>query len=210
MTHDMHSASLVQDMGTAAPEPPFIKYRASPSLHARNMQAMLTCVSEFTAAIGLRPTVSMADLDDYFRWISRNQAFGIPGTTPGNGTIWLFLLARELNPKIIVESGVYRGSSLFTLRHAVPQAKMFASDLNLSLLLSKLEGVDYRQHDWGTDSVCAESPSDLCFFDDHINNCMRIRQSYERGFRHVIVDDAPDLGEIHQFRYPRGAHDGND
>jgi hypothetical protein len=79
---------------------------------------------------------------------------------------------------------------------------MFAFDLNFSLLLSKLEGIDYRQHDWGTDNVRAESPSDLCFFDDHINNCLRIRQSYERGFKHVIVDDAPDLGEIHQFRYP--------
>jgi hypothetical protein len=146
MTHDMHSSSLVQDVGTAVPEPPFIKYRATPSLHARNMQAVLTCVKEFTAAVGLHPTVSMTDLDDYFRWMSRNQAFGILGTTPGNGTIWLFLLARKLNPKIIVESGVYRGSSLFTLRHAAPHAKMFAFDLNFSLLLSKLDGVDYRQH----------------------------------------------------------------
>jgi len=202
MTYDMHSTSLVQDVGAAILEPPFIKYRANPSLHARNMHAVLQCVNQFTATVGVRPTVSMADFDDFFQCMGRNQAFGIPGTTPGNGTIWLFLLARQLNPKVIVESGVYRGSSLFTLRHAAPQAKMFAFDLNFSLLLSKLEGIDYRQHDWGTDNVRAESPSDLCFFDDHINNCLRIRQSYERGFKHVIVDDAPDLGEIHQFRYP--------
>jgi hypothetical protein len=25
---------------------------------------------------------------------------------------------------------------------------------------------------------------------------------FERGFRHVIVDDSPDLGEIHDFRLP--------
>jgi hypothetical protein len=31
---------------------------------------------------------------------------------------------------------------------------------------------------------------------------MRISQAHERGFRHVVVDDAPDLGEIHHFRYP--------
>ena len=202
MNYDMHSVSLVQDIGTAVPEPPFIKYRANLALHARNMQELLNCVHDFTTTIGLLGSVTASDLDDYFRTMSHNRAFGIRGTTPGNGTIWLFLLARILNPKVIVESGVFHGSSLFTFGNAIPNAKIFAFDIDFSRLLARLKDVDYRQHDWGTDNVRAEGPSDLCFFDDHINNCMRIRQSYERGFRHVIVDDSPDLGEIHQFRYP--------
>jgi hypothetical protein len=202
MADDMHSMSLVRDIGTAVLEPPFIKYRANPRLHARNLEDVLACAREFISKVGLSPTVSMNDLEDYFRAMAQNRAFGIPGTTPGNGTIWLFLLARELRPKIIVESGVYCGSSLFTLRQAVPEAKLFAFDITFSNLLSRLAEVDYREHDWKLDNVRAESRSDLCFFDDHINNCLRIRQSYERGFRHVIVDDSPDLGEIHQFRYP--------
>lgn len=110
-----------------------------------------------------------------------------------------------MNPKVIAESGVFFGSSLFTLRHAVPLAKIFAFDVNLDKLLPRLErlqGVHYYPHDWGTDNVRAEGPSDFCFFDDHVNNCLRIRQAYDRGFRHVVVDDAPDLGEIHDFRYP--------
>jgi hypothetical protein len=198
----MHSVSLVQDIGAAALEPAFIKYRANSTLHSRNMQELLRCVNEFMAKIAIGGSASVTDLDDYYRAMTYNRAFGILGTTPGNGTIWLFLLARILNPKIIVESGVYHGSSLFTFKNAVPQAKMFAFDINFATLLSRLEGVDYREHDWGLDKVCAETPSDLCFFDDHINNCMRIKQSYERGFRHVVVDDSPDWGEIHQFRYP--------
>ncbi len=202
MAHDMRSVSLVQDIGAAVPEPAFITHRATSALHMRNMQELLDCVRDFTRKIGLSGSASMTDLEDYFRAMTNNRAFGILGTTPGNGTIWLFLLARILNPKVIVESGVYRGSSLFTLKRAVPNAKMFAFDVNLGTLLSRLDGVDYREHDWSTDDVRAQSPSDLCFFDDHINNCMRIRQSYDRGFRHVIVDDSPDLGEIHQFRYP--------
>jgi hypothetical protein len=202
MNYDMHSVSLVQDIGMAVPEPAFINYRANPTLHSRNMQELLDCVCNFTTMIGLSGSASMTDLEDYFRAMSHNRAFGIRGTTPGNGTIWLFLLARILNPKIIVESGVFHGSSLFTFRNAVPDAKIFAFDVNFATLLSRLSGVDYRQHDWVTDNVRAQSPSDLCFFDDHINNCLRIRQSYDRGFRHVVVDDSPDLGEIHQFRYP--------
>jgi hypothetical protein len=202
MTDDMHSVSLVQDIGIAVPDPPFIKYHTNPGLHARNMEELLRRVREFVTKIGLSPTVSISDLEDCFRAMARNRAFGIPGTTAGNGTIWLFLLARELKPKIIVESGVYYGSSLFTLKQAVPVAKIFAFDVTFANLLTRLEGVDYREHDWGHDNVRAETPSDLCFFDDHINTCLRIRQSYERGFRHLIVDDSPDLGEIHQFRYP--------
>ncbi len=202
MAYDMQSASLVQDLGVAVAAPPFIKFRANPALQARKMEELLACVREFLTMAGIPSALSMDDLNDYFQAMGRNRAFGIQGTTHGNGTVWLFLLARALQPKIIVESGVYHGSSLFTFKNAVPGAKMFAFDVNFATLLSRLEGVDYRQHDWGTDNVHAESPTDLCFFDDHINNCMRLRQAYDRGFRYIVVDDAPDVGEIHQFRFP--------
>jgi hypothetical protein len=202
MAHDMHTVSLVQDVGPAVPAPAFIKFQASPGLHTRKMEELLACVRGFMNTIGLKAAATMNDLNDYFHAMAHNRAFGIPGTTHGNGTLWLFMLARELQPNVIVESGVYHGSSLFTFKNAAPQAKIFAFDVNFSTSLSRLDGVDYRQHDWGTDSVRAESASDLCFFDDHINNCMRARQAHERGFRHIVVDDAPDIGEIHQFRYP--------
>jgi hypothetical protein len=202
MKYDMHSVSLVQDIGSALIEPAFIKYRANPELHTRNMSELLSCVRNFFAEIGLPATATLGDLDEYFRTMGRNAAFNAPGTTPGNGTLWLFLLARGLRPPVIVESGVHHGSSLFTLRHAVLTAKIFAFDVTFGNLLTRLDGVDYREHDWGIDDVRATGPSDFCFFDDHINNCMRIRQSFDRGFKHVIVDDSPDLGEIHHFRYP--------
>jgi hypothetical protein len=184
------------------PEPPFVTYRASAGLHTRNMEELLAFVRAFITRTGMSPSASMNDINDYFRAMALNPAFATPGTTPGNGTMWLFLIARQLRPKTIVESGVWRGSSLFTFRQAVPKAKITAFDVTFAHLLSRPDGVDYRERDWGNDNVRAESDSDLCFFDDHINNCLRIRQSYERGFRHVIVDDSPDLGELHQFRYP--------
>jgi hypothetical protein len=202
MAYDMQSASLVQDLGVAAPAPAFIKFRANPGLHARKMEELLACVRDFMATAELPATLSMNDLNDYFQAMSHNRAFGIPGTTHGNGTLWLFFLARLLQPKIIVESGVYHGSSLFTFKRAVPNAKIFAFDVNFGTLLSRLDGVDYREHDWSIDNVRAQSTTDLGFFDDHINNCMRVRQAYDRGFRHIVVDDAPDVGEIHQFRFP--------
>jgi hypothetical protein len=166
------------------------------------MQELLDYIRQFMTTAGLPAVATLTDIDDYFEAMSRNRAFAIPGTTHGNGTLWLFLLARALQPKVIVESGVYHGSSLFTMKSAVPTTKMFVFDVNFAPLLSRLEGVDYREHDWAMDDVRAKEARDLCFFDDHINNCMRLRQAHERGFRHVVVDDAPDVGEIHQFRYP--------
>jgi hypothetical protein len=203
IAHDMHSASLVQDVGPAAPMPAFAKYSTNAELAARNADALIACIRDFMTTAGLPATASREDLNDYFQAMGRNQAFGMTGTTSGNGTLWLFFLARALKPRVIVESGVYYGSSLFTFRHAAAaQTKIYAFDLNFAALLSRMDGVDYRQHDWGTDNVRAEDPSDLCFFDDHINSCLRLRQSYERGFRHVVIDDSPDIGEMARFRYP--------
>ena len=203
MADDMHSVSLVQDIGAATPEHPSVKYRANPTLHARNMEELLACVRDFMNEIGLAgATLSANDINIYFNLMAQNRAFGLLGTTPGNGTLWLCMLLRLLQPKVVVESGVYHGSSLFTIKASAPQAKIFAFDVSFKTLLSRLDGVDYREYDWGADDVRAEGPSDLCFFDDHINNCKRVRQAYDRGFKHVVVDDSPDLGEIHHFRYP--------
>jgi hypothetical protein len=127
----LNATNLVQDIGLAVPEPAFIKYRANSALHARVMDELLTYVRNFMTEIGLPGTTSINDVEDYFRAMARNRAFGAPGTTPGNSTFLLFLLARELQPKVIVESGVWAGSSLFTFRHAVPEAKLFVPSISM-------------------------------------------------------------------------------
>jgi hypothetical protein len=198
----MCAASRVEDIGMAAPASGFMKYWANPGLNARKMAELLDCVRDFMATAGLPNAITMDDLTAYFQTMERNRAFGEEGATAGNGTIWLFLMARALNPELIIESGVYYGSSNFMLRQAAPKAKMIAFDISFRFLVARLENVEYREHDWASDDVRAQSPNDLCFFDDHINNCMRIRQSYDRGFRHVVVDDSPDIGELHDFRCP--------
>ncbi len=197
----MHSDSRVEIVGPPIPELLFQKYNATPALHQRNLEEMLSFIRYFLERVGLPNAVSMDDLGSFFITAVHNKALGMPGSTPVT-LPWLFMVARALQPKVLVESGTFAGSSLFMLRHAAPLAKMFAFDLDFSELVTRLDGVEYRQHDWGTDSVRAESPADLCYFNDHINNCKRVRQCYERGFKHLILDDSPDMGEIHKWRYP--------
>lgn len=103
----------------------------------------------------------------------------------------LFLMARCLAPGVIVESGVFKGQSSHFLAAACPRAKIHAFDPDLSGVVHRTPGVTYYAHDWMEADIRSEAGArGLCFFDDHINQAMRIVQAHERGFRHVLVDDS--------------------
>ena len=162
MADDMSAVSLVQDIGSAVLQPPFITYRANPNLHCQDggIVGMREGIYDQNRSF---PTISMKDIDDYFRLMSFNRAFGLPITTPGNGTVWLFLLARELQPKTIVESGVYHGSSLYTLRHAVPEAKIFAFDVTFADLFTRFRA-SIIANMIGALMMCAPKIPRICAF----------------------------------------------
>lgn len=200
--YDMSAVSLVEELGPAEPDPSADPYAASPALQLRHLNELLAQIHGFLVEIGLPPRIVAGDLIQYFELRRRNPAFGKQWTTPGNLTLWLFMLVRTLRPKVAVESGVLQGSSLFMQRVAHPHHKQYAFDIDFSNLAYLSDAIDYRPHDFGTDDVCAAGPDDFCYFNDHINNCLRIRQCWERGFKHLVLDDSPDLGEIQTFRYP--------
>jgi len=200
--YDMAATSLIEVLGQVEPDAMPDPYQASVGLQMRHLAELLVPIRGFFAQVGLPEVVGIGDLLEYFEVRRRNPAFQQRWTTPGNLTLWLFLFVRTLQPKVAVESGVLRGSSLFTQRAASPHHKQYAFDLDFSNLAFRSDAIIYREHDWGTDDVRAESPNDMCYFNDHINNCLRIRQCHERGFKHLVLDDSPDLGEIQAYRYP--------
>lgn len=103
----------------------------------------------------------------------------------------LFCLARHLMPTKIVESGVYKGQSSYFLASACPRASVFAFDLSLAEVTHRTPGVIFYANDWmKTEIRCQPNNRDLCFFDDHQNQALRIIQAHERGFRHILFDDS--------------------
>ena len=103
----------------------------------------------------------------------------------------LFLMARCLDPELVVESGVYKGQSSYFLASACPRAKVHAFDPNLQELSYRTPGVTYHEEDWMQSAVrCDRVGTGLCFFDDHQSQALRVIQAHERGFRHMIVDDS--------------------
>lgn len=114
---------------------------------------------------------------------------------------YLYYWVRELAPKLIVESGTWRGFSTWVMREAAPEAKIISLDPIFALghyLDATKIGTGYWPADlerMGTDFSCCgfefmtkPRPS-LVLFDDHQNKIHRLQQAIQKGFQHIIFDD---------------------
>jgi hypothetical protein len=100
------------------------------------------------------------------------------------------MAARLLRLELVVESGVWRGHSSWLLRRACPGAEMHAFDLSLKNLAVRERDVVYHEQDWRRHRFPPADPRrKLAFFDDHVNQCRRVREAHARGFRYLILDD---------------------
>ena len=180
----------------------FLSYRASSAAVARVTERVAGKVGAFFEDLGFEPRDYVAEIRDFIDAYPEHPAAGMPRTTAVGGLLWLHLMMRTFEPDVVVESGVFRGASLHTMRRARPEAEFYAFDIDLSNLVRREEGVHYHEGDWSEARPSAKGLNDFCYFDDHINNCLRVRQAYEQGFRHVLFDDSPDIGQLHKWRFP--------
>lgn len=146
--------------------------------------------SKFDKNFESRPGYLSNDIRE-FRKIFLSSPFGENhGGANFSTSLILYLSARMLNPDLIVESGVYRGASSYFLRAACPKAEIYAFDTNLKNLVYRSSDVNYIEADWMSENIrCLPSRKGLLYLDDHQDQSLRILQSHERGFRHLLLDD---------------------
>lgn len=104
---------------------------------------------------------------------------------------WLYFLTKALRPKVVIESGTWRGFSLYFLWKAAPEARIISFDPYQEPFY-RHEGVEYVRFDWTEpDAKLGELPGKetLIFFDDHKHQGLRLRQALTRGVRHVVFHD---------------------
>ena len=107
-----------------------------------------------------------------------------------NDSLCLYVAARLLAPRFIVESGSYQGHSAWLLRQACPHAEIISFDIRLSQLLHREADVTYCEGDWMERELPSFDPGTaLAWFDDHINQARRLREAQARGFRQALFDD---------------------
>lgn len=130
----------------------------------------------------------------------------VKNNTGGGGlapNYWLFLIARLLEPQLIVESGVWKGQTSWLLRQACPGAEIHAFDISLKNLEHKDDSIFYHEQDWMQMDMENKNPKKgLVFFDDHINQAKRVREAYERGFKRLIFDDNVPMDQVDRIGIP--------
>lgn len=126
--------------------------------------------------------------------------------TGGSGfhnAFWLFLLARAIEPRLIVESGVWKGRTTWLLEQACSAADVHGFDIDLSRLRYPGGKAQFHEHDW-SEYRFEEVDSDraLAFFDCHVNHARRIIEAHARGFRHLVFDDNPPAHTLYAYGVP--------
>ncbi len=140
---------------------------------------------------------------DEFVTLTPEDDFKIPGSTSAQGMMPLWLAARLIAPDVLVESGVFVGSSLRMFRHALPEARIFAYDITFGPLKYRDESIDYRECDWieNLPQIDSQRPT-LAFFDDHVDAARRLDEAISCGVDWVLFDDNPHVGHLGWYRYP--------
>ena len=116
---------------------------------------------------------------------------------------WLYLTTHFLRPSLIVESGVRKGVATWMLRASAPDATIHGFDITLERLQYRDPSIHFHENDWAEEPLEPQDPrSSLCFFDDHVNQAMRIREAYERGFRLLVFDDCMPAQHITDVGLP--------
>ncbi len=105
-------------------------------------------------------------------------------------------LLKMLQPKYIVESGVWKGHSTWLIEKACPEASIACFDPNLNRIQFRSNNAEYFSHDFSEHNWAKIDTNDgLCFFDDHQNSYTRLMQAKWFGFNRVIFEDNPEPGD---------------
>jgi len=136
------------------------------------------------------------DLDEFILSCnSLNIDNNCGGMAPPDMFSFWFLL-KKLNPKIVIESGVWNGFGTKLIRNTlgkdvkiicldplVPQVWMDENKNTTYYVGDKF--IDFSQLSLDVD----HKEEVLCFFDDHQNSAQRLIQSKEKGFKHLFFND---------------------
>jgi hypothetical protein len=120
-----------------------------------------------------------------------------------NHSFATWALLRHFQPKLIIESGVWKGHSTWLIEQACPQAELYCLDLSFERLEYQSKKAHYIQADFSTiDWSTVNKHDSLCFFDDHQNAYERLKDMAWFGFKHAIFEDnySPAQGDCYSIR----------
>lgn len=114
----------------------------------------------------------------------------------GMGSVQAFLfyfLLKQVRPKYVIESGIWKGFSTWLIQETLPNAEIHSIDPVLERIeyFSDKENTFYHRQDFTTTDwgVLVEPEETLLFLDDHQNPITRIKHCLEMGIKKIITED---------------------
>jgi len=111
-----------------------------------------------------------------------------------------WFVVKKLKPKVLIESGVWKGLGTWFFEKASPETRIISIDPEPKFRVYKSEKVHYQTEDFlETDWGFLNPKETLVFFDDHQNCIPRIKRCRELGFKKVIIEDnyPPQQGDCY-------------
>lgn len=122
------------------------------------------------------------------------------GGMKSHGNFFLWYLLKDINPSLVIESGVFRGQSTWMIEQAAPNAKIIAIDPEPKPREKKYISAkaQYLMEDFSQLVLDKNQAGPIAaFFDDHQNAFERVMQAYNKGIKYLIFDD-----NYPAFNYP--------
>ncbi len=135
-------------------------------------------------------------IDSFIELYSNRPIFDNSGGMKSAQLFPLFYYLKKFNPKLIIESGVYRGQGTWLIRKCCPDSKIISIDIDLSQLTFRDNNKntiyfdrDITQIDLNEIIKSYNSDEILIFFDDHQDFNKRIEFLIKNNLKHVIYED---------------------
>ena len=139
-------------------------------------------------------------LDAWFNDFKHNGAmFGNDGGMRLAHQFAVYTVLKTLQPKYVIESGVWRGATTRLIRKLLPEVHIISIDPLCVNKKSRYQevvcGKDFKdfknmEERWRT----MDKNNTLVIFDDHQSGFLRILQSVKFGFKYIMIEDNYPMG----------------
>ena len=138
--------------------------------------------------------------DNFFR---NSEISNLNGGMGYNNGLITFILCKHIQPKSIIESGVWRGYTTFLLEKAASaDTEISCYDINLKTIEYSSKNAEYFEMDISENIHKSHNNCDLAFFDDHVSHYDRLHFCNDNDIEFVILDDDVSIFQSHSDGWP--------
>ena len=138
------------------------------------------------------------DLEEFYKLYQQRPVQDNRGGMKSSHLFNTWYALKKIKPKLVIESGVWKGLGTWVIEKAVPNAKIISIDVDYSNLRFKSANVTYldrdiQTHNW--DKILDELVPNVkrneivVFFDDHQDILDRIEFIHALGIKHILYED---------------------